>query len=346
MKNSTFILLAEAGQRAPSADNTQPWVFYEQNNELQLFIDIDKLKNSCFDVEHPAILLAIGAVIENIIQAAEFHHIDLEFNYSAPQDSGKCATFKIKDKNFKGPDKTAQPALFNRCTNRLPFNKKTISQAFLDDLLSLSTDNARLVAYQTKQEIAQWTKWVCIASEVRFQTPDVHEWFGQSLKFTSDEVASCEGLDVKALELPAIGNFLLKATQTWKQMQSWNKFYAYKALAKLESLNVNAAPALLGIVAPLGAANTIEAGRLMEKMWIKANALGLSIQPYFVISDQLYRLNQGEIPSNLEKNIAHLQDEINSTLKLNNEFVYILFRVGYCDKSPKKSLRRPVQLKT
>ncbi len=346
MKNSTFILLAEAGQSAPSADNTQPWIFYVQNNELQLFVDLEKIKNSCFDVEHPAILLAIGAVIENIIQAAEFHQIDLDFNTFPPQDSGKCATFKIKGKNIKDSDQTDQPALFNRCTNRLPFNKKTIPRVVLDDLLSLSTNNARLVAYQTKQEIAQWTKWVCIASEVRFQTPDVHEWFGQSLKFTPEEVASCEGLDVQALELPAIGNFLLKATQTWKQMQSWNKFYAYKALAKLESLNVSAAPALLGIVAPLGAANTIEAGRLMEQMWIKASELGLSIQPYFVISDQLYRMNQGKIPSNLEKNIACLQDEINLTLKLNNEFVYILFRIGYCDKSPKKSLRRPVQLKT
>lgn len=345
MQNNTLIYLAEAGQRAPSADNSQPWVFYEKNNELQLFIDLDKLKNSCFNREHPAILLAIGAVIENIIQAAEFHQIDLEFNNFPPQDSGKCATFKIKDKNFKEPDKTDQPALFNRCTNRLPFNKKTIPQALLDDLLSLSTNNARVVAYQTREEIAQWTKWVLIASEARFQTPDIHEWFGQSLKFTPDEVASCEGLDVNALELPAVGNFLLKATQTWKQMQSWNKFYAYKALAKLESLNVNAAPALLAIAAPLGAANTIEAGRLMECMWIKANAAGLSVQPYFVISDQLYRLNQGKIPSNLEESITQLEDEINSTLQLDNEFIYILFRVGYCDKSPKKSLRRSVDIK-
>ena len=345
MQNSTLNYLAEAGQRAPSADNSQPWIFYEKNNELQLFIDLDKLKNSCFNREHPAILLAIGAVIENIIQAAEFHQIDLDFNNFPPQDSGKCATFKIKDNNFKEPDTTDQPDLFKRCTNRLPFNKRTIQQVVLDDLLSLSTDNVRLVAYQTKEEIIQWEKWVRIASEVRFQTPDVHEWFGQSLKFTPDEVDCCEGLDVKSLELPAIGNFLLKATQTWKQMQSWNKFYAYKAFAKLESLNVNAAPALLAIAAPLGAANTIEAGRLMERMWIQANAFGLSIQPYFVISDQLYRFNQGKIPSNLEDSIAQLQDEINSTLQLDNEFIYILFRVGYCDKSPKKSLRRSVDIK-
>jgi hypothetical protein len=210
----------------------------------------------------------------------------------------------------------------------------------------LSTSNAHLVVYQSKKEISQWTKWVCTASEVRFRTPDVHEWFGKTLKFTPEEVASCEGLDVSSLELPAIGNFLLKATQTWKQMQLWNKFYTYKALAKLESLNVNAAPALIGVIAPPGTPFAIESGRLMEKMWIKVNELGLSVQPYFVVSDQMYRLKKGMIPSGLEESIAYLDNEINSTLKLKNAFIYILFRVGYCDKTPKKSLRHLAKIKS
>jgi hypothetical protein len=83
----------------------------------------------------------------------------------------------------------------------------------------------------------------------------------------------------------------------------------------------------------------------MEKMWIKANELGLSVQPYFVVSDQMYRLKKGIIPSNLEESIVHLDNEMNSILKLKDTFIYILFRVGYCDKAQKKSLRHLVKIK-
>ena len=345
MQNSIYSYLAEAGQSAPSAGNMQPWFFHEKNNQLFLYIDLEKLEDSYFSREHPVTLLAVGAVVENIMQTAQLNDMDLEFDYFPPQDSGKCASFKVKNKNLKRAEKTEQLALFNRCTNRLPFNKKTVPQNILDELLSLSTANAQLVAYQSKEEISLWSKWLYTASEVRFRTPNIHEWFEKTLKFTPEEVATREGLDIKLLELPAISALILKVAQTWKQMSLCNKFYIYKLLAKLETLNINAAPALIGIIASPGMPFAIESGRLMEKMWIKANELGLSIQPYYAVSDQMYRLKKGIIPSSLEASIAHLDDEINTTLKLKNAFVYILFRVGYCDKTPQKSLRHLATMK-
>ena len=345
MQNSIYNYLAEAGQRAPSAGNMQPWFFHEKNNELLLYIDLEKLEGSYFNREHPVTLLAVGAVIENIIQVAQLNNIDLEFDYFPPLDSGKCATFKVKNKNTKRPDKIERPAIFNRCTTRLPFNKKIIPQNILDELLSLSTANAQLAVYQSKEEISLWSKWLCIASEARFRTPNIHQWFEKTLKFTPEEIATREGVDIKLLELPAIATLILKAAQAWKQMNLCNKFYIYKLLAKLEMLNVDAAPALIGIIASPGIPFAVESGRLMEKMWIKANELGLSVQPYYVVSDQMYRLKKGIIPSNLEASIIHLDNEINSILKLENVFIYILFRVGYCDKSPKRSFRHLVGLK-
>ncbi len=344
MQNSIYSYLAKAGQRAPSAGNMQPWFFHEKNNQLVLYMDLEKLEDSYFNREHPVTLLAVGAVVENIIQAAQLNEIDLEFDYFPPQDSGKCAFFQVKNKSFKRAMKAERLALFNRRTNRLPFIKKAIPQNILDELLNLSTANAQLVAYQSKEKISLWSKWLYTASQTRFRTPNIHQWFEQTLKVTPEEVATREGLDIKLLELSAIVSLILKTAQAWKKMSLCNKFYIYKLLAKFEILNINAAPALIGIIASPGIPFAIESGRLMEKMWIKANELGLSVQPYYAVSDQVYRLKKGIISSSLEESIAHLDNEINTALKLKNAFVYILFRVGYCDKNPKKSLRHLVKI--
>lgn len=349
MTEDVLIKLAIAGQQAPSADNSQPWFYSQSNGSLNLHVDQQKLLGSCFDAHHPAILLAIGAVVENIIQAADYYQVKLRFKIFPPKTDGLCAVFNMEEN--LGYEKALPlgekeiPDFAKRHTNRLPYRKKTIPVDVVNQLLVLSSERVKIVAYHKKEQIQQWADWIKIASEARFQSPDIHQWFGQTLKFTPEEVKSGEGLDVESLQLPALGNFLLKATQTWEQMERWNKFYAYKLLAKIESINVGAAPLLMGVVAPMGEIFTLEAGRIMEKMWIKANGMGLSVQPYFVVPDQLYRLQKGLVPVELRASINGLQNEINEVLKLDHQFVCILFRLGYCDKSVIKSRRHSVKIR-
>ena len=335
--------LAEAGQQAPSADNSQSWKFTVSDQNLHLFIDLEKLKGSCFDVAHPAILLAMGAVIENIMQAADWINIDI--NYSSELDlvTGNCATFHVSEKYQDLPDNAKNHPLFSRKTNRLPFDPKKIPQNLLTEIISPSDSIVKIKVFEEKEELKQWMEWICTASEVRFQTPDIHEWFGKSLKFTPAETSSNEGLDVNTLGLPLVGKLILKVTQTWKRMSILNKLGTYKLIAKLESLNVLNTSALIGFFAPLSNENSIEIGRLMERTWISLNESGLNVQPYFVITDQLYRLQNNKISPDLTSSIEKLENNINSKFK--PDFLYMLFRVGYCEKQPTNSLRRPVYFK-
>lgn len=342
MTNHITEYLAKAGQRAPSADNSQPWFFTLEDQNLRLFIDLEKIKPSCFDINHPAILLALGAVIENILQAAAWINIDITYDYCLNLESGLCVTFYVPENNKKLPDNAKDHPLFNRCTNRLPFVKRSIPENILNAIVDLSNSKSQILLFQGDEQINQWSEWVRTASESRFQTPDIHEWFGQSLKFTSKEVSSNEGLDVNTLGLPAIGKIILKATQTWDRMRILNKLGAYKLIAKLERDNIKGSPALIGFMAPLDNDTGIEMGRLMERAWIKLNAADLSVQPYFVISDQLYRLKQQKVAPKLAANLKELETQIQSTLKMKNEFLYIMLRVGYCEKQPVASLRRAI----
>jgi len=342
MNNNIIKYLAEASQRAPSADNSQPWIFVAKGQELHLLVDLEKIKSSCFHVTHPATLLAMGAVIENILQAAKWIGVEIGFDYCFNPDNGLCAVFHIVENVHELPDNAKDHPLFLRGTNRLPFINKPIPKSMWDEIAGLSTSNGQILFFQSHEEINQWSKWIRTASEVRFQTPDLHEWFGQCLKFTPEEISSNEGLDVNTLGLPAIGVGFLKATQTWERMRFFNIFGTYKLIAQMEGFNIKKSPALIGFSAPLDNDNAIETGRLMERVWIKLNEVGLSVHPYFVIPDQIYRLKQQKVAPEFIEKIQDLDNELQA--KIQNGFLYMLFRVGYCEKHPVKSRRRPVKL--
>lgn len=342
MNNDILKYLAEAGQRAPSADNSQPWLFVSNDQELRLFVDLEKIKLSCFNVTHPAILLAMGAVIENIVQAAKWIGQEIDVDYSFNPDNGLCAIFRISENLHELPDNAKSHPLFMRGTNRLPFSNKPIPKSISDEIVGLATEDNQILFFQNHEDINQWSKWIQTASEVRFQTPDLHDWFGQCLKFTPEEISSNEGLDVNTLGLPAIGVGFLKATQTWKRMNFFNKFGTYKLIAQMEGFNIKKSPALIGFAGPLNNDIAIETGRLMARAWVKLNEAGLSVHPYFVIPDQMYRLKQQKVAPEFIKKIQALESEVQA--RTQNEFLYMLFRVGYCEKHPVKSRRRPVEL--
>jgi hypothetical protein len=341
MTNNIIKYLAEAGQRAPSADNSQPWIFALENQSIRLFIDLEKIKPSCFDANHPAILLALGAVIENILQAANWVGVECAYEYCLDLKTGHCATFHVPENHKKLPNNAKDHPLFTRHTNRLPFVKRPIQENILNEIVALSNSKSQILLFQDDEQINHWSQWVRTASEVRFQTPDIHDWFGQSLKFTHEEVSSNEGLDVNTFGLPLTGKLILKATQTWSRMRLLNKLGAYKLIAKLESENLKGSPALIAIIALLDNDTAIETGRLMERVWIKLNAAGLSVQPYFVISDQLYRLKQQKIAPQFIGTLDGLDNKLQAKIK--NGFLYMLLRVGYSEKQPIRSLRRQVK---
>lgn len=343
MQPDIFNYLAEAGQQAPSADNSQPWFFSIEDQVMHLWIDLEKIQPSCFSPAHPAILISMGAVIENILQAADWVNIRVKYQSDLDIATGHCATFTVLTTLQALPDNALDAPLFKRGTNRLPFANKRPPERIMDLVKKLDPDNQHIRIFDTQKEISKWAEWVRMASEIRFQTPDIHEWFGQSLKFTPTELASCEGLDVRSLGLPAPGLMILKATRTWRRMKCLNHIGMYKLIARLEASNITKAPTLVGFFAPLNAENALAIGRLIERTWILLCEHNISVQPYFVITDQMFRSKQGMASPQLMAAIDRLATTLNAEYPQN--FVYLLFRIGYCDQQTIRSPRRPVAFK-
>lgn len=338
--------LSQSAHNAPSADNSQPWRLNWQDSSLCVSYDTSRVGDKTFPPDNPATLLSIGAVIENIRQAAEAINCPVSFELASNPNTDNPLYFKaIFDQSDNAIELDTQDiSLFKRHTNRHPYQAKPISDDVLRVLKNLTLDSSRVIVYEQRSDITQIAKLVRLASEIRFRTQDVHEWLAKSLRFDAISAASGDGLDLETLDLPPGGKLFLKLISDWRRMTFFNKFYAYKALAFIDSAPIKQAPALIAIVGPQKYADFISSGQLMERIWIELNSQGIAVQPYYVIADQLNRRSTNTVPLELKTVADNVYTEAQQVFELKpDETLHMLFRIGYPKKQPVFSKRLPLE---
>ena len=343
----TILQLVNAGHRAPSADNSQPWHFHWNGEQLSLRYDHARVTGRTFPPDNQATLLSMGAAVENIVNAAQQRDLKTEIHWwpEGEANRGYYAALTFKPSPVKPLlERTKQyPSI--RHTNRFPYKNTPLPQDVLDRLGELSENSARLITINEPSQITQVGQLVKSASEIRFQTREVHEWLMASLRFSEDSVKEADGLDLKTLALPPGGSYLLKFIGDWNRMKVLNRLGIYKFLATVDSAPVAGAPALLAVIAPPDATGALDAGMLLNRSWSYLNGQHIAAHPYYVISDQLARLSTGTVPSDLVGAATTLANNCQSTLGLSEgESLHMLLRVGYPKKqTPPSSLRLPIE---
>lgn len=343
----TILQLVNAGHQAPSADNSQPWHFHWNGEQLSLRYDYARVAGRTFPPDNQATLLAMGAAVENIVNTAQQLDMKTDIRW---WPEGETNNAYYADLGFKPSsvtpvlERTKQyPSV--RHTNRFPYKNTPLPRDVLDTLGELSEGSARLIAINEPMQIRQMGKLVKSASEIRFQTKEVHEWLIASLRFSEESVKEADGLDLKTLALPPGGSYLLKFIGDWNRMKMLNRLGAYKFMATVDAAPVSGAPALLAVIAPPSAAGALDAGRLLNRSWSYLNGQHIAAHPYYVISDQLARLSTGTVPGKLVGEATTLANNCKSALGLSGEeSLHMLLRVGYPKKqAPPYSLRLPVE---
>lgn len=333
--------LVEAARLAPSADNTQPWRFCWDGQRLRVYFDSARMEGRTFSAKHPATLLSGGAVIENMSQMMAALGISSGALSVEHPYSGELASVLVAPNLILPPD-VAQHPLFGRHTNRLPFRAGSLGQEVKAEISQFCLEGTRLHVFDDVAGIEWVAGLVEQASAVRFQTQEVHEWLGRSLRFSPDQVTKGDGLDINTLGLPPGGGLFLRFIADWGRMKRLNHLGVYRLLAALEAVAIRKSSALMSIIGRSGSEGAINAGRLMERIWIELNRRGLAVQPFFVISDQIFRLHGGIVPKSLEETAIKIDSAVSRRLELVGESLYMILRVGYPKVMPVRSQRLPV----
>ena len=338
-------ILLRAAQAAPSADNCQPWHFSWDGKTLSIRYDTERVHKRTFPPESPATLLAIGAVIENISQAAEFCGLSLDIGpLQNTRDFPECyLRIGIADSENTN-ETTEEHPMFLRHTNRFGFAKEPVRGAAIETLGRLTEGNARIAVFEQRSAIKKIASSIYKASKVRFQTQEVHEWLGKSLRFSKQAVQQADGLDVRTLDLPPGGKHFLRFISDWDHMKALNKLGIYHLLARIDSRPVSQAPAVISFIAPSDPKSALDTGRLLTRAWIYLNSLGIAAHPYYVVSDQLDRLSKNLVPDHLHGQVETIKGGCEELFELNDgETLHMLLRIGYPTRKPPRSLRLPLQ---
>lgn len=328
-------LLVEAGSRAPSADNMQPWSFRWGGETLRLGYDTKRAAGVTFPASHPATRIALGAAAQNMLLVAERLDLELEWAEAGAED---IIRFRCNP-GTRVPAEVWRHPLFERHTNRMPYKMDAIPAGVLASVNEEREGNLGIKILAGGPEIREMGRLVRLASELRFQTREVHEWLARSLRFSQKEVSRGNGLDVATLSLPPGGRLLLKWISEWRRMALLNRIGGYRMLARIEAQAVSKAPALLAITGPAGENAAFEAGRLLERVWIALNRQGVAVHPYYVIPDQLQRFAAGVVPS--IENAQVLKQGVERAL--DGMPLHMLLRVGWPKRRPIRSCRLPIE---
>ena len=337
--------LVSAGHSAPSGDNPQPWKFTWDSHHLAMAYDFPRNQGLTFPPGNPASLLAIGGAIENVVQAADSLDLPVKVDLleSSQASLGQYANITCPDKSVDASNLNQHPLVHRHC-NRFPFKKEQIPANCNQQLLSLVEGDARIAVYNHPETSADIAQLIRAASEIRFQTKEVHEWLGRSLRFTKEDVKKADGLDIRTLGLPPGGKLFLKFISEWKRMSALNRVGAYKLLASIDAQLIKQAPALIAIIAPKGVSGFLDAGRLLTRAWIYLNSQGVAVHPYYVITDQLTRLREGGIPEALMGQAESIELQSSKFFELSGqETLCMLLRVGCPTKQAPRSLRLPLE---
>lgn len=334
--------LAAVAALAPSADNSQPWVLRWNGQELAIAFALRHKAYNVFGADSHATLLSVGAVAENLHTALIANAMPHDWQWSANPAAGQPYASIVLN---EAPARFVAPAgPLQRHTNRLAFRRDPLPSGVAGELDRCQESDNRAALLLDRGQKSRLIRLVRLSSEARFCNQALHEWLIGSLRFTPDDIARGDGLDVHTLGLPPGGGQFLRLISDWRRLKALNRLGAYKALAFSEIGLLAAAPALLCIVGRTDARSVIDAGRLMTRIWTDLNLQGIAVHPYYVVTDQISRLRDGTVAAGFESNIAEVDEHMRGLLNLRpGETLHIILRIGYPRAQPVRSRRLPLE---
>ena len=335
--------IVELGTWAPSADNVQPWKFSWDGTKLMLLKDVEKA-NFFYDVNNESTHLTFGALMENISIAASHFGLNAEFNLFP---SGYYSDIISEVQFFSGTEKEDElyPHVMTRRVNRAFYKNKKIQSEKVSTLKNIfhGDSNARLIWIDGVKDKKCFQQIIFDADRILFEDKRLHQglfrWINLKGKFKD------EGMNIDVLGLNMVQRALFPILSDWSKMKILNKVGVSRMAAfnSIQLLSSSPSYALITInnISP---ENYINGGRTMERFWIKANALGLSVHPmlgFIFLLNHLTTDGAKKFRPSHRKMIAGFQKKLSSIQGVNaSDHCLAFFRLGVADKLSEKTLRQ------
>ena len=248
-----------------------------------------------------------------------------------PADKNLVATLIFKKNESLGKSYLFE-AISKRSTNRRPFSASIGFEKEKELLKNLSREDKGTIFFVSdknkKQAIASASS---VMEKIALENERLHKlFFADIIWSASVEQAKTRGLFIKTLELPPPVQLLFRLLKNWNFTKVLN-FLGFSNLAAKGNA-ATYATGTLGLIAvdTDSPEEFIRVGRIVQKIWLEATFLGLSMQPVTGLLFLYRKMLEGEdllTPSHRQL-IKTAYDKIEGGFGVKNKTLAFLFRVG------------------
>jgi molybdopterin/thiamine biosynthesis adenylyltransferase/nitroreductase len=343
--------IVRAGSQAPSSGNDQPWKWVFRNNSLLLFHDV--LRSASFsNYENRMSDMALGAAFENAMLKST--RLGWKVSSTVSPDPAALDLFAIIqffNPDFAGADTVYAPDLADaidvRSTARQNGSATPLSQEEYSALIQTaeSVHGAKLHFLTDSTALSQMGQIVGECERLRILNTEGHqEFFERQIRWNPDE-SGHDGINIAAM---GIGPPLVNALPLLRDKKI---AAALKAIGGGSSLIENTRKALEGAscIAVMSLPQTtrqkyFQGGIAMQRIWLRAEQLGLGLQPLQASLSLFGRLDTGVglQESEIEK-LQDLRQMFRSIVNLGeNSEEFFLFKISKAKATMTKTKRFPL----
>jgi nitroreductase len=343
--------IIEAGVRAPSGENCQPWRFVADDNGVTIY-NIPERDLSLYNFNQLGSYVAHGALIENlVIAASSFDYLSSVHLF--PHDSDRNCIARIGfTKDIKKIADPLNQYVNQRVSNRSSYRTTPFPESDRRTLIDVSkhfNDGGRVVFVEDIARKRRLGRALSYADQLLFENAKLHDFLFEHIHWSlEDSLKNKTGFYIKELGLagPQEAVFKLLRKDAWLRLL---KKIGFPKMAAKGNVNLYSKVSGLGAVVMKDNDKTsfVNGGRLMERLWLTATRLGYSIQPLtaIIFFEQRIIANAAHdfLPEQIEgvkKSYAVIQKEFG----LGNDTAVMLFRIGKGKLIVHQSFRQSPQI--
>lgn len=338
---------------APSGGNIQPWVWvFDRKGVLHLFHDQIR-SHSMLDYKGTGSLIAFGAALENLRLTSAKAGIEIELIYHIDDFEEECiASIRFVAKHNKPievPYSDLAEGIGIRCTNRKNTPRQLLSRGELNSILEMvSEEGMFLEVAEQKQELEELAEIVGAMDRMRFFHEQGLTDFIKEVRWSDKEAKETkDGIDIATLELSGTERAAMGLLKDPRTVRFFRKFLMGYGLTKISKDTLMSSSAIFLLEADqFSARSYLNSGMVLQRIWIKANMMGLSFQPVtamlFIFHKVLLEKNHG-FTKEEENEIYSIKESFNSLFNKDKKRKEIfMFRLNNAGEPSMKAYRRNV----
>ena len=339
--------------QAPSGGNVQPWIWiYDKKGLLHLFHDEERSR-SMLDYKGTGSLIAFGAALENVRLISAKLGIEVEILKHLSEFEQKCVSTVRFLSKLKSPLEVPYSELAEgislRCTNRKNTKRVLLQSDEIKDLQNIAKEGGLEIKFtESEKDLEKLAGIVGGMDRMRLFHHEGLVDFIKEVRWTEEDAKRTkDGIDIATLELSGTEKAAMGLLKDPRTVKFFRKFLMGYGLTKISKDTMTTASAIMVLQGKeFSAKEYLNAGSILQRIWIKANMLGISFQPVtamlFIFHRVLRDTNHG-FSKKEEAEILKLKEEFDLLFANDSDVCPLfMFRLNQAGEPSIRAYRRSV----